>query len=147
MNTISFKVPGVPAAKGRPKFRVIKGHAMAYTPAKTKWAEQSVLDAFKAAYPSFKSPLEGPIVLTAKFYMPVPASLSKKKKESMYGKPHVIRPDTDNLLKTVCDALNGVVWKDDSQIFSVSSGKMYIREEPSTHIWIEEVNPDEYGES
>lgn len=146
METICFKVPGIPVAKGRPKFRIIKGHAMAYTPAKTKLAERAILDAFKEAYPDFKTPIEGPIALIVKFYMPVPASLSKKKKNALYGKPHINRPDCDNLLKTVCDGLNGYVWKDDSQIFNVTTAKMYVREEPCTVVWLESVNPECLGE-
>lgn len=143
MNMICFKIPGVPIAKGRPKFRKVGKHVMAYTPAKTKKAEKAVLDAFKMAYPLFKTPFKGPISLIAKFYMPVPRSLSNKKKETLYGKPHLKRPDTDNLLKTVCDGLNGFVWKDDSQIFAISTSKLYIREEPCTVVWIDEIEDSE----
>ena len=45
-------------------------------------------------------PLDGPISLTVKFYMPVPASISKKKQDALKSKPHLKRPDLDNLLKT-----------------------------------------------
>lgn len=39
--------------------------------------------------------------------------------------PHPVRPDVDNLEKAVFDALNKVVWKDDSQIFTCQSTKWY----------------------
>lgn len=35
------------------------------------------------------------------------------------------RPDIDNLVKAVTDALNGILWKDDSQIVSLSAEKRY----------------------
>lgn len=39
------------------------------------------------------------------FEMPMPKSWSKKKKEAMIGTPHTQRPDLDNLLKSVMDAV------------------------------------------
>ena len=39
------------------------------------------------------------------FGVPMPKSWSKKKKAAMRGKPHVQRPDLDNYLKALFDAL------------------------------------------
>ena len=36
-----------------------------------------------------------------------------------------IKPDIDNLLKFVMDVGNGVLWKDDSQIYKVDMEKIY----------------------
>lgn len=47
------------------------------------------------------------------FYMPMPKSWSKKKKRNMLGEPHRQKPDVDNLLKGLLDAVYGedsVVW-------------------------------------
>lgn len=41
------------------------------------------------------------------FAMPMPCSWSKKKREAMRGQPHQQRPDLDNLIKAVFDALLG----------------------------------------
>lgn len=123
--TIRFVIDGEPVAKGRPKFRMTSKFVQTYTPAKTKMAESHILDCFKAAYPDFKTPLDGPISLTVKFYMPMPTSISKKKQDALKSKPHLKRPDLDNLLKTVCDALNGYVWKDDSQVYLIAAAKAY----------------------
>ena len=38
---------------------------------------------------------------------------------------HVYKPDTDNLAKFIMDALNGVYYKDDSQIYSLQVAKRY----------------------
>ena len=48
------------------------------------------------------------------FFIPIPASWSKKKKAAMLGKPHQQKPDCDNLAKAVLDALkkeDQTVWR------------------------------------
>lgn len=144
MNTVCFVIPGVPVAKGRPRFRVFRGFVQSYTPKKTHIAEKNVKESFEQAYPLFKSQLDaftGPIRLTVQFFMPVPASISKKKKYELYAKSHVIKPDIDNLLKTVCDGLNGVIWLDDKQIAQIDCSKRYVTEgvEPYTRVMVEEL--------
>ena len=42
------------------------------------------------------------------------------------------KPDVDNLAKTVCDALNGIAWLDDSQIVRMSAVKRYGSESYTT---------------
>jgi Holliday junction resolvase RusA-like endonuclease len=44
-------------------------------------------------------------ILDVDFYIPMPESWSKKKKESMCGKPHQNKPDLDNILKFIMDTL------------------------------------------
>jgi len=39
--------------------------------------------------------------------------------------PHVGKPDCDNLAKSVCDALNGILWDDDRQICRLVVEKWY----------------------
>lgn len=50
------------------------------------------------------------------FYMPMPASWSEKKRRKMGHTPHQQKPDIDNLLKAVFDAL----CEDDCHIWSLS---------------------------
>jgi Holliday junction resolvase RusA-like endonuclease len=45
------------------------------------------------------------IVLSATFYMPLPASWPQWKHRLMLGQPHLQKPDTDNLVKALSDAL------------------------------------------
>lgn len=45
--------------------------------------------------------------ITIIFYIPMPDSWSKKKKDLMRGKPHQQKPDFDNLAKAFTDALTG----------------------------------------
>lgn len=55
------------------------------------------------------------------FYMPMPKSWSKKKKDKMHLEPHQVRPDGDNLEKALMDA----VFKDDSHIWKVCKEKRW----------------------
>ena len=55
------------------------------------------------------------------FGMPMPKSWSKKKKAEMKGMPHQQKPDIDNLLKALLDAVH----KDDAHIYSISVRKVW----------------------
>ena len=60
-------------------------------------------------------------------YFPVPQSYSKKKRgECIAGaiKP-MMKPDIDNVVKAALDAMNGVVYDDDKQVFEVIVSKRY----------------------
>lgn len=122
---ISFVINGEPVAKGRPRFRNTGKFVQTYTPKKTLDAEKLVRQCFKDQHPEFEKPFEGPVMIDVHFHMPIPSSLSKKKQNELRLKPHVKKPDLDNLVKTVCDALNGYVWKDDSQIYMIIARKSY----------------------
>ena len=65
-----------------------------------------------------------PIHLDVIFYMPVPKT-SKIRMERAKEKYHFKRPDLDNLIKFVCDACMGVLYKDDSIIVSINAKKVY----------------------
>ena len=68
--------------------------------------------------------------LFIEFYMPMPKSWSKKKKEEHYLKPHQQKPDIDNLLKGVMDAL----FKEDSHVHTVYGKKTWSDEASITFI-------------
>jgi len=55
------------------------------------------------------------------FVIPMPESWSKKKRAQMSGQPHQQRPDVDNLLKAVMDA----VFDEDSHLWSVKVSKVW----------------------
>jgi Holliday junction resolvase RusA-like endonuclease len=62
--------------------------------------------------------LQGPVMLTAHFYMPRPGSAKK-------AQWPLKRPDLDNLIHKLTDQFNGVFWKDDSQIVELRVGKRF----------------------
>ena len=66
------------------------------------------------------------LLMTVIFYMPLPASWSPRKKESMIGRHHISRPDLSNLLKFVEDlAVDVHILKDDCLIAEVIGRKLY----------------------
>jgi len=67
-------IPGAPVPKARPRFRVVKGHVMTYTPKTTEKYEQFVAECIRKEFPDYKTYL-GYIHLDIKFNMPVPQSL------------------------------------------------------------------------
>ena len=52
------------------------------------------------------------------------------------GKPHIYRPDVDNLIKFIGDALNEVLWIDDALIYEIHVRKIYSLT-PKTRICVE----------
>jgi Holliday junction resolvase RusA-like endonuclease len=125
--TLAFIVPGDPIAKGRPRaFSMGKGVRM-FTPAKTVNYEHAIaMYAQKAmqdgAWEADLSALYAVRVL-ARFAMP--KSFSQKKRVAMLTEPCAKKPDGDNILKAVGDGLNGIVWKDDSQVVEMSIEKRW----------------------
>ncbi|OTA50501.1 hypothetical protein BHL91_00905 [Limosilactobacillus reuteri] len=74
-----------------------------------------------------RPPLIGPLSVSLTFYRPVQKSISKTEREqrlSNKSKP-VVKPDTDNYIKATFDALNGILWHDDSQIVKIMGEKRY----------------------
>ena len=55
------------------------------------------------------------------FEMPMPKSWSKKKKREMSGKPHIQKPDLDNLLKALLDS----IYEDDAHIYKITMSKYW----------------------
>jgi Holliday junction resolvase RusA-like endonuclease len=68
-----------------------------------------------------------PIAMHVIFLFGIPKSWSKQKKEAIIW--HTSRPDSDNLLKGIKDALNGIAYIDDAQVCYVSAKKQYAENE------------------
>lgn len=121
-----FRIPVVPQAKQRPQF----GNGKTFTPQRTKDAEAEIAKEVWARMTSLERktcPVSVPVSLEVVFHMPIAKSLSKTKQTAMLGEPHTQRPDLDNLVK-IFDALNGLIWKDDTQIWKIHAEKRWARE-------------------
>jgi Holliday junction resolvase RusA-like endonuclease len=71
--------------------------------------------------------IDTPVGVYLYIRLPIPQSYSKKRKEACLSgqeKP-IKKPDIDNLAKSILDGINGVIWKDDSQIVSLHITKVY----------------------
>lgn len=65
------------------------------------------------------------------FVLPMPRSWSKQKKEEMDGRPHRQKPDADNLVKALLDALyseDAGVWNFEVTKLWGSQGMIIVRE-------------------
>lgn len=124
MTDYIFRVVGDPVGKGRPRFNTKTGRA--YTPDKTAHYENLVKISFQNAYPKHDL-ITGAIDLTILAYFSIPRSWSKKRQNlALDGKIHkTSSPDADNITKAICDGLNKVAWKDDSQIIALKVYKEY----------------------
>ena len=117
---ISLCVCGKIVGTQRPRFSRRKTKAgkvfiNTYTPKATKDYETLIADEYKRVYGKYKFPDE-PLEMEAYFYFKMPKSLSQKKRVEMFNTPCCKKPDLDNCIKSVQDALIGVAFTDDSQI-------------------------------
>jgi Holliday junction resolvase RusA-like endonuclease len=122
---IEFIVPGAAMGKQRPRF-VRRGRFVStYTPQETKNYQKQVLIAYNKVARGKK--LFGPIKADVCAIYEPPKSVSKKTREKMLSGeiPYTKKPDVDNILKSVCDALNEVSYDDDAQINDARVTKMY----------------------
>lgn len=72
-------------------------------------------------------------------FFDIPKSFSKKRiEEALEGCISPLKkPDADNIAKIICDALNGVAYKDDTQVVELRVRKIYAAE-PSVSVLIDE---------
>jgi len=124
-NTIQFTVYGEPVAKGRPRYSTRGGFPRSYTPAKTLRAEDDFRAQALSRRPS--KPVTGQVDLEVSFYRSIPKSFSKRKRQdALDGRiAPTTRPDVDNYVKLICDAMNGIFWQDDAQIVCMRVHKKY----------------------
>lgn len=124
--SISFVIPGTAVAKGRPKFARRGAFVTAYTPAKTVDYEK-VVKAQAVAAMAGRAPIDGPVEANVHILVIPPASWSKKKRaQALEGalKP-TSKPDIDNTIKGIFDAMNDIVWCDDKQVCVLRATKSY----------------------
>ena len=123
-----FEVPGTIKGKGRPRVNSYTGTV--YTPTTTKDYEYLVEQYFLLKYPKFK-PLEGRLAVNITATFSLPKSTKKQDKEKMLE--NVIsptkKPDIDNIVKIILDAMNKFAFKDDTQITKLSVEKIYGEQE------------------
>jgi len=123
---VTFKVDGTPVPKGRARYARRGNYISTYTPEKTRTYETLIKDAAIEAMGA-SEPLETPVSLYLYIRVPIPKSCTKKRLEAISSgseKP-TKKPDASNILKSVEDGMNGVVYHDDSQIINIHVTKVY----------------------
>ena len=131
-----FEIPGKIIGKGRPRLNSYTGQV--YTPTRTKDYENLVIQYFMLKYPRF-TPFEGRVSVEITANFEVPKSAKKQEKELMLENKlnPLKKPDIDNIVKIILDAMNECAFKDDTQITKLSVEKKYASEE-SVYVKIEE---------
>lgn len=126
LKPVSFVVPGEAVGKGRPRVSTIGGHARMFTPQKTANYETLIAMAAQQAMAG-RELIGGPVLVEMKILVSVAAFWSKKKTaEALAGDVMPTKkPDADNVLKAICDGINGIVFKDDVQVVNVSLSKRF----------------------
>lgn len=130
---LKFELPGAPIAWGRagerviiPKDRNKRPFVHHYVDKQTEGCKKALAQMARIAMRS-KPIIQGPVQVTIVAWMPIPTSWSGVKRlRAQNGEIRpTTKPDYDNFAKIVGDALNGVVWWDDSQIVDGQCVKMY----------------------
>lgn len=137
MNRYRVVVNGDPIPQGRPRLTTINGHARAYDPAKSRNYKQLIKLMAQQHAPD--EPTKNPVILSVLIYRKIPKSFSKKKREQIdlgLLRP-TTKPDVSNVIKGVEDALNGVWYKDDSQIVAYGKVGKWYSDTPRVEITME----------
>lgn len=123
-----FEVPGEVVGKERPRVNMYTGRV--YTPNKTKDYEYLVQQYFKLKYPNYTM-LIGRLKISIIAYLKIPKGTSKIKMQDMLENKisPTKKPDIDNIAKSILDAMNGFVFKDDNQVAKISIEKRFATEE------------------
>lgn len=133
---LDFEVLG--KAVGKQRARIVRrgNFTVGVTPEKTVRYESLVRDeAFKKW--GDKAPLQDALDMRVLIGCPIPVSYSgKKRAAALAGQIHpTVKPDMSNIVKAIEDALNAVVYRDDSQIVSQRLVKKFA-ETPSVRVQI-----------
>ncbi len=129
---MQFKINLIPIAASRPRVtRYSTYYAEPYNSYKDILKVLIGKEVAKTKRPLFKQ--YEPLKLRVIFFMPIPKNTSKKKRESLVW--HTKKPDADNLLKAIKDAMNEIVYHDDGQVCEINVEKLY-SENPRTEITI-----------
>lgn len=117
---IQFTVHGIAQPQGSSRAFVPKGWTRpiitSANPKNSSWRQEVASQAINAMMG--KAVLAGAVELVVNFYFDRP----KSQKKAMYK---TSRPDCDKLVRSVADAMTGIVYQDDSQIVVMTCRKAY----------------------
>lgn len=130
MTSIKLTIYGNPRPQQRSRTVRKKGRTWTYTPAESEnWQESIRWQAMKQSHEL--GILEGALTLEVWFWLQRPKSLPKKVEHA------VKKPDLDNLVKAVKDALEGMCYKNDSQFIDEQIHKRYAMNNGTPRVEIE----------
>ena len=126
---IEFKVEGKAVPQPRPRVvRMRNGQTRAYNSEKSVVYKRIVQAAALSEMNKQRLIMtDRPLAMRLTFVFAPPKSYTKKKLEAVKSGElrYTKKPDLDNLAKAILDACNNTVYKDDSQIITLSINKEY----------------------
>lgn len=124
---VKFTILGEPTGKGRPRFDSRGPYVKTYTPKETANYETLVKLEYRGQCNDFMFGDGIPLDVRITAYYSIPKNTSKKKAKLMEERKirPMKKPDFDNIGKIVCDSLNGIAYRDDSQIVDAMVRKFY----------------------
>lgn len=131
MREVNFFVPGKPQGKARARTYRNNGVTRTVTPERTVLYENLIKECFLEQANGIYFEQNVPVHMTVEIKYAPPKSTSKKRYAGMLeGKEYPTKkPDADNVLKVVSDALNKIAYYDDSQIVFMACAKKYSMKE------------------
>ena len=128
-----FTVTTCPRPQTRP--RVLKSGRVVSSGKHVRAFKTDIVFAARAAKLPKPPPKDVPLLLEIEFTMPV-------KRKALWGRLHTGRPDLDNMVKAVKDALvDAGVIEDDSQVVSTDAFKAYGEPPGMVRIRISKLSP------
>ena len=129
MQSVTFQVPGKPQGKARARTVYNKQlkHSISYTPEGDLLYENLIKTLYMQAAEGVRFEKGTPVTLRIVARFEPPKSASKKRQQQMLSGelPPLKKPDIDNIVKVVADALNGAAYHDDTQIIFTVAKKAY----------------------
>lgn len=101
---------------------------------RSKWKNQSAKNYLQyksivglSAKKHFVEPIDGPVGAEIEFHYPIPKSWTKREKaDAISGITFpTVKPDIDNCVKGIFDALNKIAWEDDNRVIALVTRKYY----------------------
>lgn len=124
-----FKVYGKVRGQSRPRFTTRGGFVKAYKDKRDVAYEQEIAKAYREAGGTLHT---GAVEIHITAYRALPQSRPLK----VTHEPDTFMPDVDNLCKIFLDALNGVAYKDDSQVVYLIAKKQDRKRRPKEFVTV-----------
>ena len=131
---IVLSIPGEPIPWQRPARRLMCGRIITFDTQRRE--KEQVRWQMRGDWR--KELLRGPVRCSFTFYMPIPASASRKMREQMLLNhfKHMCKPDVDNLVKFYMDCMTGAVYVDDKQVWACGQLQKIYSEQPGVRITV-----------
>ena len=138
---IQIIIDGEPIAQGRPRFSKVGNFVKTYDPKKSRNYKEYVKYTASQQMKGL-APMEGALALSVTVYRSIPKSFSKKKRAEAEARRilPITKPDLDNYIKGIKDALSSIVWHDDSQVVEYRNCAKLYSDKPRVVVTVAQVD-------